>query len=319
MKMLITSSRLNSYGGSEIVVLELVEWFITKGWQVTLLCQGVGELMLQELSGFLSQRQLTLLKSSTQISAIKDFDLVWITHNVWPEALLAMTKKQPAGAKVVTIHMGSLESRETSVLSHLENALADRILVVSGRTRDRMIEFGLTAELIEVFDNPVPTAFLERTHCDSTGMKSVLFISNHLPRELVEVSQQLRSNGTFVTKLGLRGDRFERLTPELLHKYDAVVTIGKSTQYCLVSGIPVYSYDHFGGAGWLSDENFTFEAHNNFTGYRTQRKLVAEQISSEIRDGFDAARLWSKDNKVKFANHYSLTRQAETLLSSLQL
>jgi hypothetical protein len=115
------------------------------------------------------------------------------------------------------------------------------------------------------------------------------------------------------------GDRFERLSLELLAKFDAVVTIGKSTQYCLVIGLPVYSYDHFGGAGWLSDGNFAFEAFNNFSGYKTQRKLSAYQIASEIRDGFQDARLWSEENRVKFSEHYSLDRQMGVLLHSLKL
>jgi len=319
LRLLITTSRLDSYGGSEIVVLELVEWFISRGWRVTLLVEAVGELMLREVSRFLTGRQLTLSTSSAEIPTVEDFDLVWITHNVWPDALVRMNKEQASRTRVVTLHMGSLEIRETAVLAELENSLADRILVVSGRTRDRMTEFGLDAEKIELFDNPVPSTFFGRIQNDSIGIKAVLFVSNHLPEELIEVSRQLESDGTYVSNLGVSGDRFERLSLELLAKFDAVVTIGKSTQYCLVIGLPVYSYDHFGGAGWLSDGNFAFEAFNNFSGYKTQRKLSAYQIASEIRDGFQDARLWSEENRVKFSEHYSLDRQMGVLLHSLKL
>lgn len=319
LRLLITTSRLDSYGGSQIVVLELVEWFISRGWQVTLLSEAVGESMHRELSRFLNGKQLKLSISGAEISTIEDFDLVWITHNVWPDALEGMTKEQSSSTRVVTLHMGSLERMETEVLTELENTLADRILVVSGRTRDRMIEFGLDAALIGIFDNPVPNTFLRRPQKKSVGMKAVLLLSNHLPTELLEVSRKLESDGTYVSHLGVNGDRFERLSLELLVKFDAVVTIGKSTQYCLVMGLPVYSYDHFGGAGWLSDANFAFEAFNNFSGYRTQRKLSADQIASEIRDGFHDARLWSKENMVKFSEHYSLDRQMGALLNSLKL
>jgi hypothetical protein len=115
------------------------------------------------------------------------------------------------------------------------------------------------------------------------------------------------------------GTRRERIHPELLLNFDAVVTIGKTTQYCLVMGIPVYSYDHYGGAGWLSSENFAFEAFNNFSGYRTQRKLSATQLTSEIRGGYEKASSWSQRNMAKFAHHYSLDRQMKELISSLEL
>ncbi len=319
LRLLITTSRLDSYGGSEIVVLELVEWFISRGWQVTLLSEAVGELMLHELSRFLNGRQLTLSNSGAETPAVEDFDLVWITHNVWPDSFVRKTKEQSSRTSVVTLHMGSLEIKETTVLPELENSLADRILVVSGRTQNRMIEFGLDKKKMELFDNPAPSTFFGRIQKESVGLKSVLLVSNHLPTELIEASRQLGSQGTHVSHLGVSGDRFERLSRELLIKFDAVVTIGKTTQYCLVMGLPVYSYDHFGGAGWLSDGNFTFEAFNNFSGYRTQRKLSADQIASEIRDGFQEARLWSKENKVKFSEHYSLERQMGVLLNSLKL
>ena len=319
MRLLVTTSRLDSYGGSESIVLELVEWFISRGWHVTLLCDNVEDLMHDELTDFESRGKLTLALPGNETPSIESFDLIWITHNAWPQTLLREKINPAARAKIVTLHMGSLEARERAVLPEIENAVADRILVVSGRTRERMIEFGLDRGLMGLFENPVPNSFRGITQKESAGLQSVLFVSNHLPQELAETSRQLKSAGTHVTHLGFGGDRFGRIFPELLAQFDAVVTIGKSTQYCLVMGIPVYSYDHFGGAGWISPENFAFEAFNNFTGYRTNRKLPAEEITSEILTGFEDARLWSEANRATFDHQYSLDRQMEELLQSLTI
>ena len=319
MRLLVTTSRLDSYGGSESIVLELVEWFISRGWHVTLLCENVEVVMRDELTDFESRGKLTLAVTGNETPSIESFDLIWITHNAWPQTFFREKIDPAARAKIVTLHMGSLEARERAVLPKIENAVADRILVVSGRTRERMIEFGLDRELMGLFENPVPHSFRGITQKESAGLQSVLFVSNHLPQELAETSRQLKSAGTHVTHLGLGGDRFERIFPELLTQFDAVVTIGKSTQYCLVMGIPVYSYDHFGGAGWISPENFAFEAFNNFTGYRTNRKLAAEEITSEILTGFEDARLWSEANRATFDHQYSLDRHMEELLESLTI
>ena len=43
---------------------------------------------------------------------------------------------------------------------------------------------------------------------------------------------------------------------ELLDHYDCVISIGKTVQYCLVQGIPVFLYDRFGGPGYLNESNY---------------------------------------------------------------
>lgn len=319
VRLLITTSRLSSYGGSEIVVLELVEWFISNGWHVTLLCQDIEDLILRDLSELEGQGCLTLTSSDDESVSANDFDLIWVTHNVWPTVIVGEKAIDPSRAKIISLHMGSLDADEQAVLPEIENSVADRILVVSGRTEERMVEFGLGRDLISTFDNPVPNNFLRATQHESASLESVLFISNHLPHELAETHRQLTDTGIYVTHLGFGGDRSERISPDLVMHFDAVVTIGKSTQYCLVMGIPVYSYDHFGGAGWLSSDNFAFEAFNNFTGYQTDRKLTGEEITSEIQSGFDAARKWSRENRGTFAHRYSLDRQMSELLKSLTI
>lgn len=319
MRLLITTSRLESYGGSEIVVLELLEWFIRRGWHVMLLCDSIGSLIRRDLAEFVSHGSLTLTETHNENVGPHEFDLVWITHNVWPKSLTGEPNRHTGVTKIVALHMGSLEPEERAVLPAIENNLADRILVVSGRTKVRMVEFGLDSELITIFDNPVPNNFIEQSRPESAELRSVLCVSNHLPNELAETIRQLKSAGTHVTHAGSGGDRIERISPELLSEFDAVITIGKTTQYCLVMGVPVYSYDHFGGAGWLLSDNFAFEAFNNFTGYQTHRQLTADYITSEIHNGFDAARQWSHTNRENFAAHYSLDRQIEELLDSLAL
>ncbi len=320
MRVLLTTSRLDSFGGSELVILEIAEWFLDRGWEVSILCESVGELVRAEWTGHLDIGSLKIVTSEDSGLQHVQFDLVWITHNVWPKALVSTTEFLGPKPKVVTLHMGSLESRESTVFSEIENILADRVLAVSGRTKERMVELGLALEKIALFDNPVPDHFLAYSPLEqATRLQSVLFISNHLPEELLEASSQLRQAGLHITHLGIGGEKQERVGPELLSNHDAVVTIGKSTQYCLVKGIPVYSYDHFGGAGWLSEQIFDFESFNNFSGYRTGRKLSAIEIASELSDGFVSAQQWGLQNKAKFSRHYSLTRQLESLLSSLDL
>lgn len=41
-------------------------------------------------------------------------------------------------------------------------------------------------------------------------------------------------------------DEYKSITLEILSQYDVAITIGKTVQYCLVMGVPVYVYDKFG-------------------------------------------------------------------------
>jgi hypothetical protein len=53
---------------------------------------------------------------------------------------------------------------------------------------------------------------------------------------------------------------------ELLDHYDCVISIGKTVQYCLVQGIPVFLYDRFGGPGYLNESNYELAEYYNFSG-----------------------------------------------------
>jgi hypothetical protein len=318
MRILFTASRLEGFGGSEIVITELIEWFVSRGWYVTLFCEEVENLFQAELQPFITSQKLTIIHSLDFLPETEEFELIWITHNVWPQTrfLEVLNSK----TKIITLHMGSLENRELNVHPEIENHYSNQILVVSGRTQERMVELGLDARKIKKFENPVPEIFIQfPAKPEPNKLSKILNISNHVPKELSGAVEKLKAKGIRVDQLGRGQDWMARLSPQIISDYDAIVTIGKSTQCCLVMGKPVYSYDHFGGAGWLSEENFELEAFNNFSGYHTKRRLGAEQIALEIEAGFDSAFAWTKTNRTKFVDRYSLNSEIANLQKSLNM
>lgn len=54
-------------------------------------------------------------------------------------------------------------------------------------------------------------------------------------------------------------------------------------------GIPVYEYDHFGGCGYITLENFVEEGKTNFSGRGTRRKLDAESLLADIIHNYSLA------------------------------
>lgn len=143
--------------------------------------------------------------------------------------------------------------------------------------KDRFnIELALVPNHIpdEFFDHPIKN-FPERP-------RKIAVISNHPPQELLELSR----DGIRINYFGSSVNNSTIITPELLLGHDLIISIGKSVFYGLGLGIPVYEYDHFGGCGYITDDNMDREADCNFSGRPKRRKLTACQIMNEIISGY---------------------------------
>ncbi|PJG86508.1 hypothetical protein CVP05_01505 [Conservatibacter flavescens] len=86
----------------------------------------------------------------------------------------------------------------------------------------------------------------------------------------------------------------QQVNPALIASYDVIISIGKTVQYALLGHKPVYCYDHFGGCGYLNADNFDKAKWHNFSG-RGFDKKTAEQIASELVDGFKSALQFAQD------------------------
>ncbi len=93
----------------------------------------------------------------------------------------------------------------------------------------------------------------------------ILYRVQSLPDEVLAARDLLISAGYQVDHLGEGGD-VTMMCPEILHNCDAVITIGKTVQMAILANRPVYCYDHFGGPGWLTDQNYEAAAALNFSG-----------------------------------------------------
>lgn len=98
---------------------------------------------------------------------------------------------------------------------------------------------------------------------------------------------------------------YRLLTAELITEFDVVITIGKTVQYALVAGVPVFVYDHFGGFGYLDQANLAAAADRNFSG-RGGERLAARTIAERVLTGYAAARDFQSANRPAFRSAYAL-------------
>lgn len=125
---------------------------------------------------------------------------------------------------------------------------------------------------IKVFENCVPDdfAFCEKTLVNDKPLK-IAIISNHIPDELRQLSSYLPSTSK-ITYLGSNERSCSLVTPQTLIKFDLIISIGKTVNYALCMGIPVFEYDYFGGCGYISRINFDLEVMTNFSGRASMRR-----------------------------------------------
>lgn len=329
-RLLLCQIRFVDIAGSEMVVLELIESFIERGWRVDLFTTVFGGPMAAEVSGHLASGRLQVLlhDSVAEADAVADpvpgpraehYDLIWVNHSLIPRSILAPLQTGPIMTPIVWHHMSSVLPVEMPLLYDVENALSSVITCVSPLARDRIADYGFSTHRLELFDNPAPDRFVEfEGRGAAASLSSLLIVSNHPPRELLEATRLLSARGIRVALAGAGGE-YSRLTPAAIDAVDAVVTIGKTTQYALVMGVPVYSYDHVGGGGWITEENCEREHYANFSGRVDERMLTAEQIVDEIVAGYERARDFALAHRAAAAQRWSLTRQLDELLADERL
>jgi glycosyltransferase involved in cell wall biosynthesis len=255
MRILLTNRELVNIGGSELVTVELAEEFTRQGHEVVVYSPRVG--------GVLDTSHLNV---SVDRPRTDDFDLLWIHHNL---LIHDLGFRKRAGQRIIFNHMSSYVPDEWPRLAGYEMAIADVVLCNSEETRVVLEGRGLSG--VKLFQNPAPIGF------EGAGGRGGgrLLVSNHPPAEILSIPG-CRFGGP-------NGGRTQhRIGPYQMADAHTVVCNGKTVAYALRAGVPVYLYDHFGGPGWLTSENFERAEYFNFSGRGFGRKTY-EEIFTELR------------------------------------
>lgn len=309
-KILITHTLISEYMGSTIVCA-----------QVAKACQEAGADVLVISGAFTHPACLlfegiqVVVESDELELDLCDFDYVWIHSQLMPvccveqvqEASDASEKALPA---FIFNHMSAIDTApdEHPYIPLLEETLASTSLFVSEESYDKLS--GMFRDRREsdrketIFPNPASAEFSSRSSNRREELGRCAVISNHVPQEVAEAVMLLEQAGIEVEIIGVTGRQVD-VNSELLSSFDAVVTIGKTVQYCLVSATPVFVYDYFGGFGYLDDENFGTAAYANFSG-RGGKKMSANEIAQKLVGGWQNARKWHDKHRETFRKRYDI-------------
>lgn len=301
---LISTNHLDTWAGSELVTLELAEELSGRGWRVTL----HAPFFCDPFATDAVPKTVEWVKDCNDLSDVGAFDLIYSQHG----ALTRYWPRQSHGALfgrqrpvVIFGHLSPTSPLERPA-SVAEPDLADVILANSPETLKALTDRGGAFAKVKVFPNPAPRTFASaRRHREAGHIKHLLVVSNHLPAELRDALTALKQVGVRVRHVGLGSD-CRRLTPDDLRIADAVVTIGKTVQYAMRAGCPVYCYDHFGGPGWLDENTVHAAEKSNFSGRCTPVIRTAEEHIAALQSVPRAAADWSSDMAADVPDRFKL-------------
>lgn len=307
MRILFTCIFLDGYHGSVMLVKEHAEYLASKrggGHDVTV----ATVIATPEITDFFTSSGVTV-QYLPDVDVKVHYDIVFAYHYPTLDNLLER------GLHCEKLVMGSLSSFEKLESFPQYWDTASLLIVMSRETKEvHYDKYGIPREKMFVFENNVPDAFAEyATSCPSLFPCHIAVVSNHIPREVEELPMHLPKDCGF-TMIGMGREICEAVTPKLLSRFDVVISIGKTVQYAMALGIPVFEYDYFGGNGYVTPETMAKEAGNNFSGRPEKRKLKSSALAAEIMNGYGKAREQAPALRELALKRFLLSKKMDELL-----
>lgn len=315
-KILICQSFIYQINGSTMVTLELAET-LKKICDVTVYTT-IFDSPAKEI--FEEKGIKVVSFDDNPIIKLEDFDFIWIHSQILPKSLINDMRrigKIKNAPKFIFLHMSPLEncSDERPWIYDLENKLADKVLCISDEIKE-VIEPYVDNEIC-FFRNPCPEDYINRNRTYKK-LERVLIVSNHWVEEVIDAKNLLETKYNIEVKILGESGIYEAISPELINQFDAVITIGKTVPMCLLAGIPVYIYDHFGGDGYLNKDNFISNKQTNFSGRNNRLSKTGEIIAKEIIEGYEDAIEFISKNSEDFIEEFSLSKNLDRLFSNIE-
>jgi hypothetical protein len=297
MRALVATSAFAKTAGSEIVALEMYECLLANNFECDLTAHIYGSPILD----MARDQGVNFLPNPEEVRLF-DYDVAWIQTQIAPTLDLTIDERSRARTLCLFAHLDL--NWGPAGPCNLEEILGTRFMYCSPEAARHFSEIGLDAERSWIFYNAAPEEFL-RPPSHQRPLRHLTIISNHAPAELLAASVILRERGIEVVHYGTQGSiENVRISPQHMDQTDAIVTIGKSVQYGILSRRPVYVYDHFGGPGWLNEENFAACEFANFSGRCCFVKRDDKEIAQDIIAGFTSALRFANTRKEDQIDRY---------------
>ena len=296
-------------GGYEIVALEIAEALYERGFRVHIRTNSLSDRVIR------SSLAPVDFSDSDDLLDLCEFDFVWMQHNMVAHLNMDKLVHSDRLPAIVSAHLSPFEMFELVGVG-FALLVGAKLVSNSDETKARLVSMGVESRDILNFKNAAPKRFAPTTRSlPGSSLSKLLVVSNHIPSEIRGAISLLRKRGVASKIIGL-GELERRVTESDVQEADAVLTIGKTVQYALLSGRPVFCYDHFGGPGWLTRENFERACYYNFSGRCCGKKDSSEAIFKALLLGYEKAAKEAIHFQEEVSNEFLIDRYLDSLVSS---
>lgn len=318
IRFLLTQPMIHGINGSTMVTLELAEYLSSEGADVKVYTYYCGE----PARGLFANSSIDIVEArDSPVLRLEDFDYIWVHSQVLPVSIVeALGRELPRLLpRFIFLHMSPFDwiPDERPYIYGLEQRLSSKSLFITEETMQEQGDYYGPSIEKDFFRNPAPKAFAYLSYRPPKRLRRILVVSNHPPNELIEAQKLLKKGGIEIVFYGENSETYNRITPAILSKYEVVITIGKTVQYALVAGVPVYIYDHFGGIGYLNARNYKTAASRNFSG-RDGRKHSSSYLAKDIASGYAGAVEFQSEHRQEFIDNFSIDRVLPNVLGSIK-
>ena len=305
-KFLITGYYFNGYHGSMMHICELAEHLKKLGYKVFIASFYIDESIKKEL----------IKKTGINVYFFNDLPLNTEYDYVlgYHEPLLAYLISK--GLKYKHIGVGCLSYAMKGVeMPSMLTKFEAPIFVCSKELKNK-IEKELFLKNIHVVPNFVPESFCKENKT-KRKLKNIAVVSNHIPKEVLDLEKIFNEKKININYYG-QDHTHKKITPKILEKYDLIITIGKTVQYSLALGIPVYNYDIHGGSGYINLTNFEDIEYYNFSGRNNPAKKTSQELAEDIIDNYQLNLNITKDLQLIVQKKYSINTLVQDILTTME-
>lgn len=283
-KILFTNVGFKNFAGSEIATMTLANYFLRKNYEVHIFTIEYGE----PLKEIIDEKIKVITLNNIDILE-NEYDLIWSHH--FPLLDYILFNKKVYAKKIFFESLSYKLPIEAFPVYYKDLSLTG---VVSPRVKKALHEKGFDTSKSYILPNYATQECFDIAYSNKSKIKKIIIVSNHLPSELKNFTDLAVSKGIKVDIFGM-GYKVEFITPELLAKYDLVISIGKTIFYSLAIGIPSYTYDENVSVGYITMDNVEENLKNNFANWNGYLQKKPEQIFNEIMDDYSKV---SQDSKL---------------------
>ncbi|MBQ3060684.1 MAG: hypothetical protein IJD16_10305 [Desulfovibrio sp.] len=268
---------MNGFHGSVLHILEYADYLCKKGHSVHIASLYIDENFKNIVKNFNINIKIFSIKA---IHESEKYDIIWSYHLIFLPYLLEK------GVKYNKIIYGSLSSFLKIERIPIFYKNLNLISCVSQEIINMYHDiYGIDKNFFTLIPNHIPEHFENKKKILNSKLKNIAVVSNHPPKEIL----QLDTYKYNIDYYGTITNTNIHITPEILLNYDVIISIGKTVQYSLALGIPIYEYDHFGGCGYINLQNIYAEELTNFSGRGTKKILNSNQLLYTIEHGYEQA------------------------------